>query len=108
MQGALRSLALCCVLLVAGCGNIVSPTSPQAEPGKPYAFELGHCGIKSPIDFDGSLWQPAIPPTTDDVYQPLRGTITLISAEEAEFRAELGARFVLRRLAGPQRVDDCL
>jgi hypothetical protein len=28
------------------------------DPAVPHAYELGHCGLLGPLDFDGSLWVP--------------------------------------------------
>jgi hypothetical protein len=33
-------------------------TAPGAEVGVPMPFTLEHCGLLSPVDVDGSFWQP--------------------------------------------------
>ncbi len=100
------SLAL--ALHLAACGTPVAATSGQAELGVPYPFELGHCGLRSPIDFDGSLWAVESGSLHGDVYQPLRGTITLSDDTVATFEPD-GADYVvtLSRRNGPQIVEDC-
>lgn len=99
---------LMCVVLVVACGTYVSPTSGPADLGVAYPFELGHCGIKSPIDFDQSMWTVESDGLPDTVYQPLRGTMTLLAPSVAEFAAEGQDDVVhLTRRNGPQLVPDC-
>lgn len=109
MPAARRSLpfALLLVLTLTGCGSVVSATSSAAIHGQPFAFEMGHCGINSPIDFDGSLWRPVDSVPSDEAYQSHRGTVTILGANEAEFRSEEGFVLPLRRLNGPQVLPGC-
>ena len=58
-----------------------------AEVGTEYDFTFGHCGLQSPIDFDGSLWVLAgsdydSPPVPLDM---LEGTIRLTGTDSAIF-----------------------
>jgi hypothetical protein len=39
-------------------GSFASPSSCRAERGVWYEYQTGHCGLYSPIDFDGSVWIP--------------------------------------------------
>lgn len=110
MIGARRVLALLLLAAcsISACGTVVSPTSPAAPRGIAYEFALGHCGIVSPIDFDGALWNLAEEPATDDVYRDLQGTITLVDDEHAQFRSDDGLILKLERTQGPQLVKDCI
>src|SRR5258706_15620328 len=43
-------------------GITLTPISPQgAAMGKPYGYDMPHCGLLSPIDVDGSFWDLAQP-----------------------------------------------
>lgn len=37
-------------------GTILQPSSVPIEHGVAYRFALGHCGLASPVDLDGSFW----------------------------------------------------
>jgi hypothetical protein len=41
-----------------GGGTILQPVSAPIASGTAYRFRLGHCGLLSPIDVDGSFWDP--------------------------------------------------
>jgi hypothetical protein len=41
-----------------GGGTILRPVSAPIASGMAYRFTLGHCGLLSPIDVDGSFWDP--------------------------------------------------
>jgi hypothetical protein len=82
------------------------PCAAGVERGVAYPYVLyTHCGILS-ASFDGRLWL-ADPPLTDGSGNPQpgwgnpaeEGTMTLVSADRAEFRSEGGnvARFVPAR-----------
>ena len=39
-------------------GTVFEPISDTIEKGAPYRYSLGHCGLSSPVDIDGSFWDP--------------------------------------------------
>jgi hypothetical protein len=62
-------------------------SEPGAEIGTEYEFRFGHCGLQSPIDFDGSLWVLAgsdhvLPPVPLDM---LDGTMRLTGPHTSVF-----------------------
>lgn len=65
------------------------PNSLRALLGQRYSCRLGHCGLHSPVDFDGSFWlvvaQTADADGTSINERP--GTMTLLDDDLAEFRA---------------------
>jgi hypothetical protein len=78
--------------------------------GFAYPYRLGHCGLGSPFDLDGSLWDPMAGhdgregPLTEahigELINPTSGTVTLLTRDVAEFRTPLGAVITLARLPG--------
>jgi len=98
----------------------VSPESPPGMPiGTPVPFDLGHCGLYSPVDLDGSLWEPVGgvdsqggPIDTDEEIGPLinatRGEAMLVARERLDWRAGRGGVVVVfRRLDGPRDYPGC-
>lgn len=76
--------------------EIGTPESSPAEAGFWYAYTLGHCGILTPIDFDGSYWIPqaqsADPGNVSSNSVP--GRVRLVDDQTLEFRTSTG--FVAR------------
>jgi hypothetical protein len=73
------------------------------------AVSLGHCGLYSPIDFDASFWDP-IGPVDGDAPEAVNitsGTIRLLDAVDAEFRAPSGFTVHVRRHPGASAVEGC-
>jgi len=114
--------------LPANIAGIPGPGAPSAmlEPHTPagsveigveQSFALGHCGLGSPIDFDGSLWDPSFgddgsggPLTEGQVGELSNQTATilvLVDSQTAELITPLGARIVLKRHAGPRAYYLC-
>ena len=76
-----------------------------------YRYATGPCGLSSPIDFDGSLWDLADPPAGPD---PLlghadAGAIALVDFDRAVYRSSHGAEYPLVRRAAASVVlsDRC-
>jgi hypothetical protein len=94
-------------------------TSRTAEPGKPYAYQLGHCGIGSPIDFDGSLWDqvggqnghdgPVLPDgdQAGELVNSSSGSMMLVGVDDAIYRTRSGLVVGLRRHDGPKGFPGC-
>jgi hypothetical protein len=78
----------------------VAPSSARgAEIGVAYAFAMGHCGLLSPIDFDGSLWDP-LNQEYSVVFDGATGTILLTSVDRARFVSDAGDELELARVEG--------
>jgi hypothetical protein len=67
---------------------VLIPTSPRAEPGIAYPFELMvHCGVDYSVDFDGSFWDLAARedvPTLGGI-PSYEGRMTLVTRNRARF-----------------------
>lgn len=105
--------------LAGGGGLAFSPPTEAAGGGSqprsgPAAapvgeMSLGHCGLHSPFDFDGSFWDP-IGPVDGDAAEAINsasGTIRLLGPVDAEFRAPSGFALRLRRHQGAKTFQGC-
>ncbi len=91
---------------------LVEPVSPAGNVpiGVAQNFLLGHCGLASPIDFDGSLWDPTAgdngsggaltPNQHGELVNATAVVLTLVDATRAQMVTPLGARVLLMRHAG--------
>jgi hypothetical protein len=82
-----------------------SRNSAPARPRRPalvHRFALAHCGIDSPIDFDGSFWDPAGWIDLDAVAasNASDGTLVLTSPDSAHFSTDSGFELDLVRHPG--------
>lgn len=88
------------------------PESKPAEIGIWYSYTTGHCGLYSPIDFDGSYWIPvAISGYPEGAsVNSKQGKVRLVDEQTLEFRTTTGPRFVarLRRHDGSTWPWDCM
>lgn len=85
--------------------------------GEPQSFEIGHCGLGSPIDFDGSLWDPTFgddgsggPLTNDQQGELINATqveLTIIDPVTALLVTPAGARVLLVRHDGARPYALC-
>ena len=92
--------------------TMIEPISPAGSVpiGAPQNYQLGHCGLGSPIDFDGSLWDPTAGDngaggdlTQDQHGELINATpvvLTLADATRAQMVTPRGARILLVRHAG--------
>jgi len=83
---------------------------PSSGRGAPVAqLSLGHCGLFSPIDFDGSFWDPigAVDGDAPEAINSASGTIRLLTPVDAEFRAPSGFTLRLRRHQGAKTFQGC-
>ncbi|HUF05961.1 MAG TPA: hypothetical protein VMP86_01095 [Candidatus Binatia bacterium] len=97
-------------------GTIFAPTSARLEHGSAYAFNLGHCGLGSPVDADGGFWDAVdgIGPAggrldlerDDEMINPTSGVIVVIG-DEARFRTETGSLIRFERHAGEKEFPGC-
>jgi hypothetical protein len=90
--------------------------SGRVAPGIRYQFHLyTHCGLNGPgTDFDGSFWTSAGPGDDGSGNPPAGfgnpfdiGTMTLISANVAEFRGSSGISVQFNRQASTTRAGVC-
>jgi hypothetical protein len=79
----------------------VTPRSPRVT-APTTAFALGHCGLGSGIDVDGSFWDPVgqIDPDALDLVNSANARFTLNSPDTAILVTEGGAVLQLVRHAG--------
>lgn len=92
----------------------IGPQSPDAELelGLERDFVLGHCGLASPVDLDGSLWDPIggdngvggelNDPQRTELINATRTVIVLISDDRLEMLTPLGALITFARHDGPR------
>jgi hypothetical protein len=101
----------------ANGGVIFPPTSVRLEHGVPYRFNLGHCGLQSPVDLDGSFWDPVdlvgvggqpIDPDTDPEMINATGGVVIVIADEAFFRTESGSVVTFIRHDGEKDFPPCM
>jgi hypothetical protein len=92
----------------------VAGTTPHGEPRD---FQLQHCGLFSPIDIDGSLWDPIAGhngmggPLTEEQRTELVNstpvTLTITAPDTIELVTPRGAVITLARHDGPRRYLLC-
>jgi hypothetical protein len=100
---------------------VVEPSSePGLALGEPVPFDLGHCGLYSPVDVDGSLWEPVGgtdaqggPIDSDaevgDLINATRGEVMLVAQDRLDYRASRsGVVVVFRRLEGSRGYPACM
>jgi len=93
------------------------PSSPAIEHGIPYIFNLGHCGLQSPVDVDGSYWDPVDGVTPDgqpidlgtdtEMINATAGVIVVID-DEARFRTASGSVIRFARHGGDKEFPACM
>ena len=92
----------------AGLIELAPESAPARAPG-PRPFALGHCGIGSPIDLDGSFWDPAgrIDFQADEAINAADGTLVLTSQDTAHFSTANGFEIDLVRHPGSKYFPGC-
>jgi hypothetical protein len=99
-----------------GGGTILQPSTVRIEQGVAYRFSLGHCGLASPVDLDGSFWDPIDGFTADG--QPLElvsdpeminatGGVIAVIGDEARFQTESRAVVRFARHFGEKEFPGC-
>jgi hypothetical protein len=93
----------------AGLSELSPSSAPAFGPG-PDRFALGHCWIDSPIDFDGSFWDPAGWIDLDAVAasNASDGTLVLTSPDSAHFSTDSGFELDLVRHPGSKYFPGCM
>jgi hypothetical protein len=85
--------------------------------GEDQVFTLGHCGLGSPIDIDGGMWDPIAgddglggPLTEDQVGDLINATpvvLVLVDHDTMLMATQHGARILLTRHDGPRAYFLC-
>jgi hypothetical protein len=83
------------------------PRSLPVEPGIPYVFDTGHCGLAHLTDFDGSFWDPLPDAPRSLLINQSLGTMTLIEDDQAVYEASTGEQVRLLRIDGPMVTYPC-
>jgi hypothetical protein len=92
-------------------GFMVS-VEPSSAPGGllgPTSFSLGHCGLGSGIDIDGSWWDPVGLVNSDhgDAINAAEGTIAPVGPNQATFTSKGGFSVALVRHRGVKHLPLC-
>lgn len=97
-------------------GTVFDPISARLEPAVPYRFSLGHCGLHSPVDLDGSFWDPIDgvsagnrPLDLENDSEMINATagVVVVIGDEARFRTESGAIVRFARHEGEKEFPGC-
>ena len=93
-----------------------SPSSASIEHAVPYTFSLGHCGLLSPVDVDGSFWDPIDGVTatgrpldlqTDGEMINATAGVIVVIGDEARFRTATGSVIRFARHEGDKQFPAC-
>ena len=90
-------------------GISLEPSSGPAAPAGPVAYSLGHCGLWSGVDLDGSWWDPvgSVDGDHGDSINAADGTIVAIDRDHATFKSAGGFVVSLQRRVGPKYLRLC-
>ena len=83
--------------------NLGPPQSGPAIPRMWYEYHTDHCGVFSPIDFDGSYWLPVgiSSDPHNDAGNPVPGRIGMVDSGTARFVSDNGVVVLLERHDSP-------
>jgi hypothetical protein len=97
-------------------GTILLPASAQVATGVPYRFSLGHCGLMSPVDVDGSFWEALegvdaeggqIDLGADSEMINATSGIIVVNDDEARFRTDSSSVVRFERHDGEREFPGC-
>jgi hypothetical protein len=93
-----------------GFGIPVEPSSQAGIAAGPQPYTLGHCGIFSGIDADGSWWDPVGPVDMDsgDAVNATEGILNLTDPTHGTFVAPSGFSIQLQRRDGAKVLPPCM
>ena len=88
----------------------VAPQSPPQRPAGPFPFSLGHCGVGSGIDVDGSWWDPVgfVDADHGDAINAAEGAIVFADQSHATFTSKAGFTVNLLRRVGEKHLPLCM
>jgi hypothetical protein len=91
-------------------GVAVPPASPPDGIAGPREFTLGHCGVFSGIDVDGSYWDLVGPISFDsgEAINATTGILNLTDPDHGTFSAPGGFSVQLIRHVGPKLLPMCM
>ena len=97
-------------------GTVLEPASVPIEHGVSYRYVLGHCGLASPVDLDGSFWNavdgtssagaPIDLETDPEMINATAGAVAVIG-NEAQFRTDSGGLVRFTRHDGVKEFPGC-
>ena len=90
-------------------GRVVPPSSKPIVRFDPLSFSLGHCGLFSGIDVDGSWWDPIgqVDIANGDAVNAAEATIAFVDPGHATFVSHGGLVVTLVRRDGPKHLPFC-
>jgi hypothetical protein len=97
-------------------GTLLDPVSQPIDEAVAYRFSLGHCGLFSPVDVDGSFWDAADGRDPSGAEMDLASNGELINAvpgvivvigDEMRFRTDPGSVVRFERHAGEKEFPGC-
>ena len=98
-------------------GTLLQPISAPIEDGIAFRSGLGHCGLLSPVDVDGSYWDPIEGTTSSgapldlaedgEMINATQGAIVVIG-DEMRFRTAAGSVVRFERHAGEKEFPGCM
>jgi hypothetical protein len=93
-----------------------SPVSAEIDDDVTYVFALGHCGLISPVDVDGSFWDVVAahaaggtrvdPDAEGELINQTQGAI-VVRGDRAYFRTPSGIVVTFERHDGPKAFPGC-
>jgi hypothetical protein len=88
----------------------VAPQSPPQALAGPVPFSLGHCGVGSGIDVDGSWWDPVgfVDGSHGDAINAAEGTFVATDQSHATFTSQGGFTVNLLRRVGEKHLPLCM
>ena len=91
------------------CASRSRPVASRDARDRHRRFTIGHCGLSSPIDVDGSLWDPigAIDGSHPAAINAAAGQFTLAGEATARFETDTGFAVNLLRREGPKAFRLC-
>jgi hypothetical protein len=100
----------------ANGGSLLRAVSGPIGEAVAYRFSLGHCGLLSPIDVDGSFWDPldGTGPTgaeldldSDGEMINATGGVIVVIGDEMRFRTDSGSVVRFERHPGDKEYPGC-
>jgi hypothetical protein len=97
-------------------GTVFEPISDTIEMGAPYRYSLGHCGLSSPVDIDGSFWDPVggvsasgaeLDLVNDGEMINATSGLIVVIGDEMRFRTASGAVVSFTRHEGAKEFPGC-
>jgi hypothetical protein len=90
-------------------GVALEATSPAGITVGPVAYTLGHCGIFSGVDVDGSWWDVVgpVPMDSGEAVNGTPGILTVTDRDHASFTTPAGFAVQLERRDGPKLLPLC-